>query len=403
MKAYNEISGGVTAPGGYRAAGIPAGLKASALDLAVLVSDQPAAVAGVFTTNKIQGAPVGVCRDRVRDGSARAVVINSGNANACNGPAGHANARTMGRLLAEQLDIPEAESLVCSTGTIGIPLPMDRIEAGIGAAIAQLSADGHTDAATAIMTTDTVSKEMAVAIALAGKTVRIGGMTKGAGMIEPNMATMLAFLTTDAAVEPMALQRALVHAVGLSFNKISIDGDQSCNDTVLLFANGASGGAVLDESHPEWDLFTGALDHLSRELAFMMVRDGEGVTKFVTVTVNGAVSDSDAELAARAVANSLLVKTSWFGCDPNWGRIIDAVGYSGADVKEEQVEITFDDEVIVSNGCRVPQQPLKRLEAVLAQDAFTVTVDLHLGAGRDTVYTCDCSDEYVRINSEYTT
>jgi len=403
MSGWTNIDGGATAARGYRAAGVHAGIKKSAPDLALLVSDRDAGVAGVFTRNRVQGATVRLCRERLHRGRARAVVINSGNANACTGPRGDADARRMAALAAELLAVEEESVFVCSTGTIGVPLPMPAVESGIRTAVETLAPAGGADAARAIMTTDTVAKQVAVEIEAGGGTVRIGGMAKGAGMIEPDMATMLAFLTTDAAVAPTALQESLATAVGKSFNRISVDGDQSCNDTVLMLANGASETAALDAQHPDWPLFLDAVEHVARELAHAIVRDGEGATKFVTLTVRGAASTADARQAARAVANSLLVKTAWYGEDPNWGRIIDAVGYSGAELRQDAIDIAYDNLAIVRGGCAVPGYDPAPFRAILARDAFTVTVDLHAGTAADTVYTCDCSVDYVKINSEYTT
>jgi glutamate N-acetyltransferase/amino-acid N-acetyltransferase len=391
----------VTAASGYSATGLHAGIKLRKPDLALLVSDRPAVVAATFTRNRIQGATVRLCRERLAGGTARAVVVNSGNANACVGPRGMADARRMGRVTAEALGIDESEVFVCSTGTIGIPLPMDAVVEGIGAAAPAVSPEGGQAAAEAIMTTDTVPKTAAVAFEVDGRNVRVGGMAKGAGMIEPDMATMLAFLTTDAAVEAGALQACLARAVNVSFNRISVDGDQSCNDTVLLLANGAAGNTALNADHPDWEVFAWAVEQVCLDLAHQIVRDGEGATKFVTVTVQGAASDADATRAARQVANSLLVKTSWYGEDPNWGRVIDAVGHSGAEVREESVEIFYGDVCAFRNGRATGR--LKELEQAMKADAFSVTVDLKAGACRDVVYTCDCSEEYVRINSEYMT
>ncbi|NQT91346.1 MAG: bifunctional ornithine acetyltransferase/N-acetylglutamate synthase, partial [Lentisphaerae bacterium] len=236
-----------------------------------------------------------------------------------------------------------------------------------------------------------------------GTRIRIGGTTKGAGMIEPNMATMLGFLSTDADVTPAALQSCLGAAVSESFNRISVDGDQSTNDTVLMLANGAAGGRTLDEKDPDWDGFASAVQEVATRLAMKIVRDGEGATRFVTVTVRGAMSTDDARKATRAIANSLLVKTSWYGGDPNWGRVMDAVGYSGAAMREEDVEIFYDDLCSVRNGLANPEVAESQLAAILAGKEFTVTVDLHAGDADDTVYTCDCSEEYVKINSEYMT
>jgi glutamate N-acetyltransferase/amino-acid N-acetyltransferase len=253
------------------------------------------------------------------------------------------------------------------------------------------------------MTTDTVDKQVAVEFRIDDRTARLGGMAKGAGMIAPNMATMLGFLTTDAAVEPSALQACLSQAVAQSFNRITVDGDMSTNDTVLLMANGAAGNRPLNPAHPDWCVFAEAVNEVTKELALKIVKDGEGATKFVTINVSGAASDEDARKAARAIGNSLLVKTSWFGGDPNWGRVIDAAGYSGAEVAEDRVEIRYDGICAVLNGQKAPEFALKDLERILQQKTFTIDVDLHLGKGTDTVYTCDCSYDYVKINSEYMT
>jgi glutamate N-acetyltransferase/amino-acid N-acetyltransferase len=403
MMDLKRVEGGVTAPARFVASGVSAGIKGPNLDLALVVSQRDAAVAGTFTRNRIQGAHIALCRDRVAHGSARAIVVNSGNANACNGPQGATDAARMAEATAGALGVDASAVLVCSTGTIGIAMPMERIEPGIDEAVKQLAPDGGAAAARAIMTTDTVPKEAAVEFVVEGRPVRVGGIAKGAGMIEPNMATMLAFLTTDAAVMPEALQRCLSEAVEDSFNRISVDGDQSCNDTVLLMANGAAGNAPLHERHPAWDVFRAAVHTVARTLAFKIVQDGEGATRFVTVEVRGAATGQDARLAARAIANSLLVKTSWFGGDPNWGRVIDAVGYSGAAIDPDRVAIWYDDVCAAEGGCRCRTFDIKALEAVLARPEFSVRVNLNMGDATDTVYTCDCSEAYVRINSEYMT
>jgi glutamate N-acetyltransferase/amino-acid N-acetyltransferase len=357
----------------------------------------------MFTTNRVQAAPVKVCRERLRGRRAMAVVINSGSANACTGRQGMADAKRMARLAAVALGVPEAAVFPCSTGTIGKPLPMDRIARGVPQAAAALSEEGGEAAARAIMTTDTAPKQAAVEVRIDGRPVRIGGMAKGAGMIEPNMATLLAFLTTDATVEPRALRTCLRGAVGESFNRISVDGDTSTNDTVLFLANGLAGNRALSPAHREWKPFCAAVREVSRLLAMKIVDDGEGATKFVVVTVKGARTGPDARRAARAVARSLLVKTSWYGGDPNWGRVIAAVGYSGAAVEAERIEIRFNGKLAVQGGRKAPRFALKELERILKQRAFSITIDLHLGRGTDTVYTCDCSEEYVRINSAYLT
>jgi len=401
MTEFATVEGGVTAPSGFRAAGVHAGLKTSGPDLALIVSDHPATAAGVFTSNRVQAAPVALCRDRLRSRTARAIVANSGCANACTGAQGAADAEQTAKRTAAALGIEERLVLVCSTGTIGTALPMEKIEAGIAEAVGALSTGGGPAAARAILTTDTVEKQTAVKFRMDGVPVIIGGMAKGAGMIAPDLATLLAFLTTDAAVEPAALQEALADAVAGSFNRITVDGDQSTNDTVLLLANGAAGNPAPARGSA-WKTFCGALNQVTRDLAMAMVRDGEGATRFVTVTVRGARSDRDARRACRAICDSLLVKTSWFGGDPNWGRVVAAVGYSGAEMAPDRVDVWYDDVQAVRNG-RGAGTDLSRLEEVLRRKAFAVAVDLHLGSGEDTAYTCDCSAEYVRINSEYMT
>ena len=397
------IRGGVTAPTGFRAAGVHAGIKANRPDMALIVSERPAAVAGTFTTNRVQAAPVRLCRARLAGRKATAIVVNSGCANACTGAQGLAAARRTAALTAAALGVPANTVFVCSTGTIGQPLPMDKIARGIRLAAAALARSGGDRAARAIMTTDTRDKQAAAQLTIDGVAVRVGGMAKGAGMIEPNMATMLAFLTTDAAVRPTALQACLSAAVAASFNRISVDGDMSTNDTVLFLANGAAGNRPLSPRHPRWPAFAAAVGEVARRLALKIVEDGEGATRFVTVAVRGAKTDADARAAARAIANSLLVKTSWYGGDPNWGRVIAAVGYSGAAVDADRVDIRFDGCLAVRAGRRAANFRLNDLERVLRQKRFAIDVDLRLGRGGDTVYTCDCSEEYVRINSEYLT
>ncbi len=396
---------GITAPRGFLAAGIAAGIKKGRTDdLALVVSVSDATAAAVFTRNRIQGAPVKLCRSRLASRRpARAIVINAGNANACTGPRGIRDARRVACAVARVLGVPEYTVWVCSTGVIGRPLPVDRIARAIPAAIASLSRKGGAAAARAILTTDTTPKQAAVECVMDGYPVRVGGMAKGAGMIAPHMATLLAFLTTDAAVRLEALQMALNTTVKRSFNRITVDGDQSCNDTVIFLANGQAGNPPLSPQHPQWPLFQKAVDAVALDLALRVVEDGEGATKRVTVRVQGALSSADAERAARAIANSLLVKTSWYGEDPNWGRIVDAVGYSGARVREDRIEVRFDDRRIVRCGYSVSSPSPMGLRRLLRRDAFTVTVDLHLGKGSATIYTCDCSPEYVRINAEYTT
>ncbi len=404
MKCFEFVEGGVTAARGFRACGIEAGIKdAGRKDLAMLVADAPAAVAAVYTTNKVAAAPVRIDRERTPAGQAQAVVINSGCANACTGETGLQNAREMARLTGEALGIDEQLVLVCSTGVIGVHLPMERIAKGIKKAVGALSSTGGSDAAYAIMTTDTVDKQVAVELDVDGKTVMIGGMCKGSGMIEPDMATMLGFITTDADVHPKALDQALREAVEVSFNRVVVDGDRSTNDTVILMASGEAGNETLTPYHPQWQYFVDALMTVCLELGKKMVLDGEGATKFVTVRVLGARTEQDAQAAARAVAKSALVKTSWFGLDPNWGRVIAAVGYSGAEVDDQKAQVYYGDICAYDQGHVADKALLKAMQDVMRKRAFDVTVDLHLGEGEDTIYTCDLSCDYVKINAEYTT
>jgi len=404
MKTFECIEGGVTAAQGFRACGVAAGIKyQNRKDMALLAADVPAAVAAVYTTNKVAAAPVQIDRERTRSGRAQAVIVNSGCANACTGETGMANAREMARFAAVALGIDEQLVLVCSTGVIGAHLPMERVAAGAKLAAAALSREGSDDAAHAIMTTDTVDKQVAVELEIDGKTVCIGGMCKGSGMIEPNMATMLGFITTDAVVHPKALDQALREAVDVSFNRVVVDGDRSTNDTVILMASGAAGNQMLTPYHSQWQYFVDALTTVCLELGKKMVLDGEGATKFVTVRVKGARTDEDAQIAARAVSKSALVKTSWFGLDPNWGRVIAAVGYSGADVDDQKTQIYYGDICAYDQGRVADKALLQAMQDVMRKRAFDVTVDLNLGDGEDTVYTCDFSYDYVKINAEYTT
>jgi glutamate N-acetyltransferase/amino-acid N-acetyltransferase len=404
MSDFKKIDGGITAAGGFKASGIHCGLKKSAPDMAILYSEFPAVLAAAFTTNRICAAPVKLCRQRLSAGTpVQAVVINSGNANACTGQPGMDAAKATVDMAAAELGIEDSAVLVCSTGCIGIPMPMAKIENGVKLAAAALEEDGGDAAAKAIMTTDTTDKQIAVEISIGGQQVKIGGMAKGSGMIEPNMATLLAFIATDAAVEPEALQECVTAAVKESFNRITVDGDQSTNDTLICLANGSADNTPLNISHPDWQTFADGIAFVAKELAMLIVKDGEGATKFVTVVVEGARTEADASLATRAIANSLLVKTSWFGQDPNWGRIADAVGYSGADVEESLLDISFDDVATVRNGMAVDTDVAAVLTEILKQKCFAVRVNLNLGDAVDTVFTCDCSHEYVSINADYTT
>ena len=389
----------VCLPLGFKAAGIRAGIKksSSSKDLALIVSEVMAVAAGTFTTNQIKAAPVKLCREHLRRGFGQAIIINSGIANACTGEQGLADAERTASLLATFLGIQPESVFVCSTGTIGPNLPMDLIESGVEKIVGFLSETGGREAVEAIMTTDTRPKYISVPITIDGKKVLITGLAKGAGMIEPNMATMLGFILTDAAVERNDLQLALSRAVAKSFNRISVDGDKSTNDTVLCLANGCAGNKVLSADHPQWADFCGAIESVALDLAMKIVSDGEGAQRQVTVLVKGAQSDDDADRAARAVANSFLVKTSWAGRRLNWGRVMDALGYSPALVREELVDIDYDEMPIVRGG-KAATQLQNHIHALMERSKFTIKIDLHLGAGEAVVYTCDCTEEYVRIN-----
>jgi len=396
---------GITTPKGFHATGINAGIKNNTLDMALIYSDVDAEIAAVFTKNKIKGAPVKFCIKQLNGGNkARAIIINSKNANACNGVQGLKDAEAMAAKTASALRVENNSVYVCSTGVIGVPLPMNKISEGIKKICSEIAdiEDGGAIAARAIMTTDTRPKEFSTEIVVDGKVVKIGAMAKGVGMIEPNMATMLAYITTDANVAKDALDACIKDVTSNTFNRITVDGDQSCNDSFFIMANGLAGNDLLTQEHKEWCVFRDAICETALYLAKELVRDGEGVTKFVEVIVNGAESDDDADLVARAIGNSLLVKTSWFGNDPNWGRIIDAAGYSGAELVEEKVDIFYDSTQCVKAGM-VVQGKLEDLEKIMRQDEFIITVNLNIGEGCYNLYTCDCSYEYVKINAEYTT
>jgi glutamate N-acetyltransferase/amino-acid N-acetyltransferase len=426
------VEGAIVAPKGFKAAGVFCDIKrlgtgkgsnkGNKRDLALIVSDAPAAVAGMFTTNQVCAAPVKVCVERVKRGKAQAIVINSGNANACTGKQGLVDAEEMVGFTERALILPKGSALVGSTGRIGVTMPMNHVRAGIIEAAVELgsSVEHAAQATEAIMTSDTRPKQIAVEFKLGGKTVRIGGMCKGAGMIQPGMsatgkrpaafpaglhATMLCFITTDAAIGAKALQKALQEAVAHSFNRITVDGDMSTNDTVLVLANGLAGNRNIEHrtSNSELRTFQTALNHVCLELAKMIVRDGEGVHRVVTVRVNGAKSMADADAAARAVANSPLVKTSWHGGDPNWGRIIDAIGYSPATVVEEKIDIGYS-----ASGSKKILWSLKRgqptkatfkeLCAAVAPKEFDLHINLNLGKASAVMYAADLTEEYVDFN-----
>lgn len=406
MTKIRYIEGGVTSAKGFQAAGVPAEIKYKGRnDVALIVADHACAAAAVFTTNKVAAAPVLYDREVIKGGKIRAILANSGCANACTGEEGLKDAKLSALVTAGELGIDPSEVLVASTGVIGRRLPMDRLLAGMKAAKAALgtSVEHALNAEKAVMTTDTKPKQACVKTTIGGKTVIVGGMSKGSGMIEPNMATMLGFITTDAAITPAMLKRALKLAIAKSFNRLVVDGDESTNDSVFLLASGEAGNATITQGGEDFEAFRAALEAVAISLAKQMAMDGEGATKFVTVTVKGAKSEKDAARAARAVAKSPLAKTSWFGKDPNWGRVLAAVGYSGAEVVDMKAEVFYDKVWAFKGGKIADEKQLQKLAEVMRKDAFEVVVDLHLGDGESSVYTCDFSLDYVHINADYTT
>ena len=401
-----RISGGVCAAKGFRAAGVPARIKYEGRnDVALVVADAPCAAAAMFTTNAVAAAPVVYDRAVVKGGRVQAILANSGCANACTGEEGLRDAELSALATAGELGIDPGHVLVASTGVIGRRMPVDRLLAGMKAAAAKLerSEAAGLAAERAVMTTDTKPKEAAVQTKIGGRTVTVGGMCKGSGMIEPNMATMLGFITTDAAVTPAMLRRALRLAVDVTFNHVVVDGDESTNDSVFLLASGAAGNVCIDKAGPDFDAFVEALTAVGESLARQMAADGEGATKFVEVCVRGAKTRRDAERAARAIAKSPLAKTSWFGKDPNWGRVLAAAGYSGAAVDDRRAEVFYGRTWAYRMGRVADAAQLEKLEKEMAGASLKVTVDLHLGDFAATIYTCDFSLDYVHINADYTT
>jgi glutamate N-acetyltransferase/amino-acid N-acetyltransferase len=390
-------SGGVTSPRGFTAGAIGAGIKyTNRLDLGILYSEVPCTAAAVFTTNKVKAAPVLLNRERLQGNRISAVVVNSGCANSCTGTRGMQDAVAMVELAARHVGVSAASVLVASTGVIGTLLPMERIEAVIKRIA--LSPEGGHDIARAIMTTDTVPKEVAVK---AGDFI-IGGMAKGAGMIHPEMATLLCFLTTDAAVDPGFLREALRGAVDISFNLVSVDGDNSTNDTVLIMANGLAGGRTITGKSPRATVFRRALNDVCVYLAKAIARDAEGATKLIEVNVVGAADLADARLAARTIVGSSLVKAAVHGSDPNWGRVLAAAGRSGTALEPGKLELHIGGTRLVRNGSPVPFDEKEVVRHLDGKEVF-IKLDLHLGSAAATAWGCDLSEEYVKINAEYTT
>ena len=401
-RAFTAVEGGITAPRGYRAAGVACGLKPSGLDLALVVSDRTASAAGLFTTNLAVAAPVVVSRARLErsGGFARVIAVNSKCANACTGASGMAAARIMADVTAEAVGCAPEHALIASTGVIGMRLDTGKVTAGINAAASCLSRDAHRAAAEAIMTTDVSPKEAAVRVTTARGAWTIGGMVKGAGMIEPNLATMLGFLTTDAVVDPPVLDRALRAAAHETFNAITVDGEPSTNDTVFMLANGASAVTVDDDLYPA---FVAGLRELCAGLAREIVRGGEGATKLATIRVVGAASNGEARRTARLIANSPLVKTALNGGDPNWGRLVAVAGRAGVAFDPDRTVVRIGP-VTLYDGATVYTERESEAAAHLAGHEVEVSVDLGTGGtGTGTLWTCDFSADYVHINADYRT
>ena len=398
------VDGGtVTSPRGFSAGATYAGIKTYAeekLDLGILLSHRPSSIAGVFTTNAVKSPSVQLTQERVSQGKVKALLVNSGIANTCVGEQGLEDAREATAAAAKSLGLKSEEVLIGSTGIIGVEMPMALIRAGIAGI--ELSEDGGHDLARAILTTDTRPKESAVSLESQGKTITIGGIAKGAGMIHPNMATMLCFLSTDGEIDSPFLQRTLKRAMDSSFNMLSVDGDTSTNDTVLIFANGAAEAGVIEEGSPFADLFQEALTQLCIHLTKELARDGEGATRLLEVTVEGATSPAAARQAARTVVSSTLVKSAVHGADPNWGRIIAALGRSGAEVEEDKIALYVNDVCLMEGGRPIPFHR-DGVVVLMQGPEVSLRINLNLGQGQATAWGCDLSEGYVTFNSAYTT
>ena len=403
---FKIINGSVTAPKGFLAAGIHCGIKKNSLkkDLALIYSEVPSIGAGVYTKNKVKGAPIYITKEHLSNKKARAIICNSGNANTCNGQDGLLKAKKMAQLQAKSLNIKTDEVLVASTGVIGVPLNIDAIKGGIPLLTKKLSIDGYKDATEAIMTTDTSQKQIALEFEIGGKTVRIGATCKGSGMIEPNMGTMLSFITTDLAISSDLLKEALKETVRVSYNRITVDGDTSTNDTVFLLANGLAENEEITEKNEDYNTFVEALKEVCITISKMLAKDGEGATKLIECTVNGAYTEDDADVLAKSVIKSSLVKTAIFGSDANWGRILCALGYSGANFDPDKVDVYFESEAgsiqVCKAGASLPFSEDLAKE-ILLKDEVKIKVDLFLGDASVTVWGCDLTYDYVKINGDY--
>ena len=401
------IEGGVTAAQGFVAGGIHCGVRKnkSKPDLAMIYSEAPCAAAAVYTQNLVKGAPILVTQKNIADGAAKAVICNSGNANTCNAD-GEEKAQAMCDLTAQALGIAPQDVVVASTGVIGQVLPIEPIQAGIPELVKALSADGSHAAATAIMTTDTIAKEAAAEVEIGGKTVKVGGISKGSGMIHPNMATMLCFVTTDCAISPAMLDKAIHQVTEKTFNMISVDGDTSTNDTFAILANGAAGNPEITAPGPDYDAFAQALEAVCRQLSKLMAGDGEGATKLLICRVDGAADLSMARTVSKSVICSTLFKAAMFGADANWGRVLCAIGYSGAAVDVNKIDVSFRSAKgqvdVCQNGAGIPFSE-EEASQVLSEHEIEILVHLHLGEASAEAYGCDLTYDYVKINGDYRT
>ena len=405
--AYKIIDGSVTAAKGFKASGIHCGIRKnkSKRDLALIFCEKKCTAAAVYTTNLVQSSPITVTKKNLADGYAQAVICNSGNANTCNAD-GMEKAELMCKLAADKLGISADDIIVGSTGVIGQILPIEPIAEGMEQLVSELSADGSSNAAEAIMTTDTMAKEYAVETVIDGKTVRIGGISKGSGMIHPNMATMLCFVTTDAAISPEMIKKAVKTAADKTFNMISIDGDTSTNDTLSVMASGLAGDTVITEENDDYYTFLEALTAVCRGLSLMMAKDGEGATKLLVCKVSGAKTENDAKLAAKSVICSSLLKAAMFGADANWGRVLCAVGYSGGNIDVNKVDVSFSSKAgkidVCKNGAGIEFSE-ETAKTVLTEDEIDIIIELNDGSGEAEAYGCDLTYEYVKINGDYRT
>ena len=403
---FKVIDGGVTAPKGFLASGIHCGVKEGTTkkDLALIYSEVMANGAGMYTLNKVKGAPIQISKNHLHNGKAQAIIVNSGNANTCNGENGLKNAETMTEVQAKALNIDTQDVVVASTGVIGVPLNIDAITKGIPCLTKSLSKDGSKAAAESIMTTDTFMKEYSIQFEINGKTISLGAIAKGSGMIVPNMGTMLSFITTDLAISSDLLKEALKETVKVSYNRITVDGDTSTNDTVFLLANGLAENEEITEKNEDYNTFVEALKEVCITISKMLAKDGEGATKLIECTVNGAYTEDDADVLAKSVIKSSLVKTAIFGSDANWGRILCALGYSGANFDPDKVDVYFESEAgsiqVCKAGASLPFSEDLAKE-ILLKDEVKIKVDLFLGDASVTVWGCDLTYDYVKINGDY--